>query len=216
MNITEQKLFRDILASLEPYRAVFLVGCGDCSTVCKTGGSDQVLHMARLLEERGKTVTGFCVPQAPCIASHIKTEFAKNMKQLREADVMLVLACGAGVQSAKDNDRSGKTVIPACNTLFTGVMDAAGNFKEKCSLCGECVLEITGGICPITLCSKGLMNGPCGGMDKGKCETDRNKDCAWVLIYQELEKRGIADKVKQVQKPRDYKKMQKPRSLSMK
>jgi hypothetical protein len=216
MNITEQKPFQDILRSLQPYHAVFLVGCGDCSTVCKTGGSDQVALMKRLLEEHGKTVTGFCVPEAPCIASHTKTEFAKNMKQLREAGALLVLACGAGVQSVKDNNRAGSAVLPACNTLFTGVVDGAGNFMEKCSLCGECILETTGGICPVTLCAKGLMNGPCGGVDKGKCEVDRNKDCAWVLIYKELEKRGMAGNLKQVQKPKDYKKMQKPRALLVK
>ncbi len=216
MNITEQKLFQEILGNLQPYRAVFLVGCGDCSTVCKTGGADQVALMKRLLEEHGKTVTGSCVPEAPCIASHIKTEFAKNMKSLREADVILVLACGAGVQSTKDNDRLGLPVFPACNTLFTGIVEAGGSFKEKCSLCGECVLDITGGICPVTLCAKGLLNGPCGGMDKGKCEVDRNKDCAWVLIYKELEKRGKTENLKQAQKPRDHKKMQKPRSLAAK
>ncbi|MFA5362780.1 MAG: methylenetetrahydrofolate reductase C-terminal domain-containing protein [Candidatus Omnitrophota bacterium] len=216
MNITEQKPLQEILGSLHPYRAVFLVGCGDCSTVCKTGGSGELAFMKRFLEERGKTVTGFCVPDAPCIAAHTKTEFAKNMKQLREAEAILVLACGAGAQSVKDNDRLGLAVLPACNTLFTGVVDAAGNFMEKCSLCGECILEATGGICPVTLCAKGLMNGPCGGMDKGKCEVDRNKDCAWVLIYKQLEKRGTTGNFKQVQKPKDYKKMQKPRVLPVK
>jgi hypothetical protein len=104
-------------------------------------------------------------------------------------------------------------VLPACNTLFGAVIDAQGNFYEKCSLCGECVLDVTGGICPITLCAKGLLNGPCGGMDKGKCEVDKDKDCAWVLIYKELEKRKKLDTLKKIHLPHDYKKNLKPRRM---
>jgi hypothetical protein len=117
------------------------------------------------------------------------------------------------VQSVKDNDRLGHEVFPALNSVFGAVLDAAGNFLEKCSLCGECVLDVTGGICPITLCPKGLLNGPCGGMDKGKCEVDKDKDCAWVLIYKELEKRNKLDKMKKAQAPKDFKKSTKPHKL---
>jgi hypothetical protein len=113
----------------------------------------------------------------------------------------------------KDNDRLGLVVLPACNTLFGAVVDAQGNFYEKCSMCGECVLDITGGICPITLCSKGLLNGPCGGVDRGKCEVDKDKDCAWVLIYKELEKRKKLDTLKKIQAPKDFKKTIKPHKL---
>ena len=83
------------------------------------------------------------------------------------------------------------------------------------SMCGECVLDISAGICPITLCPKGLLNGPCGGMDKGKCEVDKDRDCAWVLIYNELEKKNKLDTLKKVQQPKDFKKAQKPRKLIM-
>ena len=182
MIITEQKPLTEILESLKGLTKVFLVGCGECATTCKTGGQPELLKMKEQLEVQGKTVTGMCVPNAPCIAAQIKTEFAKNLKALREAEAILVLACGLGIQSAKDNDRLGLVVLPGCNTMFGAVLDAQGNFYEKCSMCGECVLDITGGICPITLCPKGLLNGPCGGMNKGKCEVDNEKDCAWGLI----------------------------------
>ncbi|MCX5709491.1 MAG: methylenetetrahydrofolate reductase C-terminal domain-containing protein, partial [Candidatus Omnitrophica bacterium] len=132
---------------------------------------------------------------------------------LRESEAFLVLACGLGAQSVKDNDRLGLAIIPALNTVFGAVMDAQGNFVEKCSLCGECVLDVTGGICPVTLCAKGLLNGPCGGMNKGKCEVDKDKDCAWVLIYQELEKRKKLNQIKEIQQPKDYKKSTKPHKL---
>ena len=215
MIITEQKPFQKILESLKGYTKVFLVGCGECATTCKTGGEEELLKMKAQLEAQGKTVLGLCIPGAPCVASQIKTELAKNIKLLRAAETILVLACGLGVQSVKDNDRLGLVVLPGCNTLFGAVMDAQGNFFEKCSLCGECVLDITAGICPITLCPKGLLNGPCGGMDKGKCEVDKEKDCAWVLIYKELEKGKKLDALKKIQEPKDFKKATKPHKLIM-
>ena len=215
MIISEQKPFDQIIDSLKAYSKIFLVGCGECAATCKTGGEPELNAMKLELEKQGKTVVGMCIPSAPCVASQVKTELAKNMKALREAEAVLVLACGLGVQSVKENDRLGLTVIPALNTMFGAVMDAAGNFYEKCSLCGECVLDITGGICPITLCPKGLLNGPCGGMDKGKCEVDKDKDCAWVLIYKELEKRKKLENMKKTQAPKDFKKQTKPHKLML-
>ncbi len=213
MIITEQKPLEKIIDSLEGYTKIFLVGCGECATTCKTGGEEELNKMQQELKKSGKIITGKCIPSAPCVAAQIKTELAKNMKALREAEAILVLACGLGAQSVKDNDRLGLVVLPACNTLFSATLDAQGNFCEKCSLCGECVLDITGGICPITLCPKGLLNGPCGGADKGKCEVDKDKDCAWVLIYQELEKRKKTQDLKKIQPPKDFKKALKPHKL---
>jgi ferredoxin len=215
MIITEQKTIVQIIDSLKGYTKIFLVGCGECATTCKTGGEPELLAIKALLEKEGKVVLGMCIPSAPCVASKVKTEVAKNIKVLRQAEAVLVLACGLGVQSVKDNDRLGLTILPGCNSLFGAVMDAQGNFYEKCSLCGECVLDITAGICPLTLCPKGLLNGPCGGMDKGKCEVDKDKDCAWVLIYRELEKKNKLANIKKVQPVKDYKKNTKPRKLIM-
>jgi ferredoxin len=215
MIITEQKPFADILDMLKPFGKIFLVGCGECATTCKTGGEPEVLKLKADLEAAGKNVTGWCIPSAPCIAAQIKTEFSKQMKPLREAEAIMVLSCGLGVQLAKDNDRLGKAVFPACNTLFGAVLDAQGNFQEKCSFCGDCVLGVTAGICPVTLCSKGLLNGPCGGMNKGKCEVDKEKDCAWVLIYKEMEKRHALSGYARYSQPKDYKKTVKPHSLLM-
>ena len=80
-------------------------------------------------------------------------------------------------------------------------------------MCGECVLDVTAGICPVTLCPKGLMNGPCGGMNKGKCEVDKEKDCAWVLIYKELEKNNKLASLREIRGPKDFKKSGKPHKL---
>ncbi len=215
MIITELKPIQGIIDSLKGYTKIFLVGCGECATTCKTGGEAEILQMKRDLEAQGKVVTGFCIPSAPCVAAKLKAELAKNMPALRQAEAVLVLACGLGAQSFKDNDRLGQAVFPACNSVFGAVMDARGDFYEKCSLCGECVLDITAGICPITLCAKGLLNGPCGGTNKVKCEVDQEPHCAWVVIYKELEKKNKLESLKEIRGPKDFKKSAKPHKLIM-
>jgi hypothetical protein len=215
MIITEQKPWEEIAKSLKGFNKIFLVGCGECATTCKTGGEEELLKIKALLEAQGKAITGMCIPKAPCVASQIKTELAKNTKVLKDSEAVLILACGLGVQSVKDNDRMGLAVLPGCNSLCGALMDAKGDFYEKCSFCGECVLDFSAGICPITLCPKGLLNGPCGGMNKGKCEVDKDKDCTWVLIYRELEKRGRLPELQEIRAPKDFKKSNKPHKLIM-
>jgi len=215
MIITKQKQFEELLGMLKGYKKIFLIGCGECSTTCKTGGEEEILEVKKKLEDAGKIITGSVIPSAPCVAAQVKTAFAKNRNALKESEVILVLACGLGIQSVKANDRLELAIVPGCDTLFAGAVDAAGEFKELCSACGECILDLTGGICPITRCSKGLLNGPCGGMDKGKCEVDKDQDCAWVLIYKELEKRGKLNLLRKIQKPKDYTKTLKPHKLKL-
>ncbi|MDD5115531.1 MAG: methylenetetrahydrofolate reductase C-terminal domain-containing protein [Candidatus Omnitrophica bacterium] len=216
MIVSQQKPIEEILESLKGYKSLFLVGCGECATICKSGGQPELDKMKAILESAGKTVLGTCLPQAPCLAPQIKTELARNMKVLGSCDAVLVLACGLGVQSVKNNSRLKKTVIPANNTFFSATMDGQGDFYEKCSMCAECVLALTGGICPVTLCPKGLLNGPCGGVNRGKCEVDNEKDCVWVLIYKELESGNNLDKIRRIHGGRDYQKALNPRKLTLK
>ena len=216
MIVSQQKPLEELLDSLKVYKNIFLVGCGECAATCKSGGQPELDKMKTALEAAGKTVLGMCLPQAPCLAPQIKTELAKNTKVLRACEVLVVLACGLGVQSVKENNRLNQPVVPANNTLFSAVMDAEGNFQEKCSMCAECVLDLTAGICPVTLCPKGILNGPCGGVNKGKCEVDNQKECAWVLIYRELEKNNGLDKIRKIQKYRDHQKSLKPHKLTVK
>ncbi|MDD5108335.1 MAG: methylenetetrahydrofolate reductase C-terminal domain-containing protein [Candidatus Omnitrophica bacterium] len=216
MIISQLKPLDELLFSLKDYKKIFIVGCGECATTCKSGGEVEVLKMKKDLVSAGKIITGHCIPSAPCVAAKLKGELSKNLKALRLTDAVLVLACGLGVQSFKDNDRLNLVVFPACDTIFGAVMDAKGDFFEKCSMCAECVLGKTAGICPITLCPKGLLNGPCGGVNKGKCEVDNQKDCAWVLIYNEMYKNKKLKALKEIHKPRDFQKSDKPHKLIMK
>ncbi|MDO8749316.1 MAG: methylenetetrahydrofolate reductase C-terminal domain-containing protein [Candidatus Omnitrophota bacterium] len=213
MIVTQRKPLEEILSILKDQNKVFLVGCGECSTTCHTGGEKEVLEMKQFLEAQGKKVTGWVIPNAPCIAAQTKTAFAQNMPALKDTQAILVMSCGLGVQSVKENDRLKLEVFPALNSMFGTLMDSKGSFYEVCSNCGDCVLDKTGCICPITRCSKGLLNGPCGGVIKGKCEVDRDRDCAWVLIYKELERKGQLDKMKALSAPKDYSKTTKPHKV---
>ncbi|MDD5129985.1 MAG: methylenetetrahydrofolate reductase C-terminal domain-containing protein [Candidatus Omnitrophica bacterium] len=216
MIISQQKPLNDLLSSLKGYNKIFLLGCGECATTCKSGGQPEIAKMQQELEAAGKIITGSCIPSAPCVAAKLKIELAKNLPALRQSEAVLVLACGLGAQSFQDNDRLGLMVFSACDSLFGAVMDAQGNFFEKCSMCAECVLNETGGICPITLCPKGLLNGPCGGVNQGKCEVDNQKDCAWILIYKELDKKKKLASLKEIRKPKNFDKSTKPHKLIMK
>ena len=215
MIITRQKEFKEILKYLEAAKSVFLIGCGECSTTCKTGGEAEIIEIKKALEKEGKVVTGYAVPSAPCIAAKVKLELAKSRKPIESSDAILALACGLGIQSVKENMRSDKPIHVGCDTLFMGAVDSNGAFLEKCSACGDCVLELTGLICPVTRCSKSLLNGPCGGQNKGKCEVDKNRDCAWILIYNELKKKGQLDLMREIKPPKDNRKAAKPRELKL-
>ena len=214
MIVTKKKPIEEILKALGSGRKVFIIGCGECATTCKTGGEKEIMEMKAALEANGKIVTGWAIPDAPCIASQTKLHFAKNKKAVDETDVFLVLACGLGGQSVLENDRNKRPVYIGCDTIFGSILDATGKgLFERCAMCGECVLNITGGICPVTRCAKGLLNGPCGGSNKGKCEVDKNKDCAWVLIYKRLKDLNKLDNLKNIKPAKDYSKTTRPREI---
>ncbi|WP_029918237.1 methylenetetrahydrofolate reductase C-terminal domain-containing protein [Pelobacter seleniigenes] len=172
---------------LRPDDRVFLIGCGSCATVCKIGGEEEVFAFQEWLETQGHEVTGSMVLNEACHIMRAARELRRFHGQVEEADVLLVLACGAGAQSI--SDCTDKVVLTGVDPMFLGNVRRYGQFEEKCSLCGDCLLNESAGICPVTTCAKGLLNGPCGGMADGQCETDHDRECAWVRIYQRLQGR---------------------------
>ena len=215
MIITKQKAFEEILRLFSGKKKVFLAGCAVCATTCKTGGEPEILQMKEKLEKNGKEIVGWTVVDVPCNTAAVKKDFAKHRKEVKLAEAIMVFACGGGVQTIREQGRVDVPVFAGCNSLFLGTIGPEGNFYEECSLCGECILEKTGGICPVTRCAKGLLNGPCGGSSEGKCEVDKEQDCAWALIYEELKKRGELDKLMEFQPPKNYEKLRKPRKRIM-
>lgn len=206
MIITEQKPLEEILEMLKPFKKVFIIGCGECATICQTGGEEQVKQMAEDVENAGKEVTGTVIVEIPCDARILRRDTRTLMDVIKSSDVILCMTCGAGVQDIVEHLR--KPSIPALNTKFLGVIERIGEFYERCRACGECILYETGGICPIVRCPKGMLNGPCGGMYDGKCEVGGYKrDCAWVLIYNRLKELGMLDLFRSYRPPRDNSKL---------
>jgi ferredoxin len=209
--ITEQKPIEEIQNLLEQDRKVYIIGCGTCATLCHTGGVAEVLEMKKQLEEAGKEVVGWMVIPTAC-DDLTGDALRENAEVIEKADAILVMACAFGSQTvASFAEPLSKPAYPALNTLFIGKEGAEfGVFSEVCQQCGECLLGYTGGICPVTVCAKGLLNGPCGGTNDGKCEEDPEKDCAWTLIYNRLEKLGRLDLMRRYYAPRNHQKVQRP------
>jgi len=204
--VTEHKPAEEILRMLEPFEKIFILGCGTCSTVCQTGGEEQVRDMAEKLREKGKEITGAIVVELPCDARVLKRDTRKMKREIENSGAILCMTCGAGVQDIFEH--LGKTSIPALNTKFLGMIERIGEFYERCRACGECILYDTGGICPIVRCPKGMLNGPCGGMYNSKCEVGGyQRDCAWILIYNRLKELGMLDLYKSYKLPRDNSKL---------
>jgi hypothetical protein len=200
-SITKQKPEDELDRLLEGLGRVFVFGCGTCVTLTRTGGEPEVKAMKEQLAGKGKLVTGDLVLPVAC--DNLAGEALRECSpQIDQADVLLIMTCAFGVQTIARQSR--KMVIPALDTLFIGKETGVGQFDEICTQCGTCILGETGGICPVTSCHKGLVNGPCGGTNKGKCEIDANKDCVWTMIYIRLKELDRLDAMRRYQKPRNH------------
>ena len=204
MIVAERKSVDEIKQALEGYKKILIVGCGTCVAVCMAGGEREVGILASLLKMsfrmEGKEVEiGEITVERQC-----DKEFLQPLEEkVKDYQVVVSLACGIGIQFLAEMYDS-KVVVPGVNTRFLGSNEGEGVWKERCRACGDCVLFETGGICPVTTCTKGLLNGPCGGTNDGKCEVDKEKDCAWTLIYQKLEKLGKLDTIRAIFPPKNY------------
>lgn len=205
MLYSELKPMREIMAFLGGEQNIFLLGCSGCAEASGTGGLPQVLSMKSKLEAEGKRVVGHTTIDFLCQKALVKSRLRAKEEVLAEADSLLVMACGIGVQAVASVVP--KVCHPACNTVYLGEVRGEWMGGERCRECGECLLEFTGGICPLTSCTKSLLNGPCGGARNGKCEVDPGRDCAWEVIYFRLKTLGQLNKLRQFILPKDYSKM---------
>ncbi len=200
----EQKPLEEIQALLGDAKKVLVLGCGTCVTVCFAGGSREAqilsasLRMSSKLNGQPQDVTDLTV-QRQC-----EWEYLDEVeKEIAEADIVLSLACGIGVQAIAEHFPD-TWVVPGLNTTFLGLPMEQGVWEERCAACGDCILGLTGGICPIARCSKSLLNGPCGGSEDGHCEIDPEVPCAWQLIYDRLTKMGKVDTLLELQPPKNW------------
>jgi hypothetical protein len=217
-----QKPVEEILEYLDNKEKIVLVGCGGCATVFRTGGKAEVRRMADFLSRRGKEVLAAISPspgEFTCYAPETRERLSKYRQELKECDAILMLTCGDGLQVVREiiEEEFGllKPIYPGTNPI--GHMGGGPTlFKEKCLQCGECELGRLAGICPLTQCPKGFLNGPCGGVTKdGMCEVDPERKCAWVMIYERLKQFGELDKLMEIREPKDWSKMQRPRQIEV-
>jgi hypothetical protein len=200
-SITRQKPEEEIDRLLDGFGRLFIIGCGTCVTLTHTGGEPEVAAMRTALSQKGKLITGHVVLPVAC--DNLTGEALKEYsQQIDQADALLIMTCAFGVQTVAR--QLPKMVLPALDTTFIGKETSVGLFDEICTQCGTCIIGETGGICPVTSCHKGLVNGPCGGTNNGKCEIDSKKDCAWTLIYNRLNELDRLDAMRTLQGPRNY------------
>jgi hypothetical protein len=204
MIVTTQKPLDEILDSISPYHKVLIAGCDGCTQPPR--GLREAKVLSQLLELAGKLGgKDFQFKVTSVVKQCDSVLTASALKpQMEDVEAVLSLACGAGPQTVAELFPD-IPVIPAQNSHFVGREDREGGvMDDSCSACGDCILALTGGICPVTRCSKGLLNGACGGARNGKCELDPERDCAWELIYKRLERLGKLDNIKELRAPKDY------------
>jgi len=204
MIVAKRKPFEELKEMLKPYKKVLNVGCGTCVSVCLAGGEKEVavlnaeLEMARKLED-APIEMGAYTCERQCDREYL----AELDDMVEEYDAIISMACGVGIQFLAERF-PGKPVIPGVDTTGLAVNQTVGWYEERCRSCGQCVLGLTGGICPVTMCAKGLYNGPCGGTNRGSCEIDPEQPCAWYKIHERLSAQGRLENILRFKQPVDW------------
>jgi len=204
MIVGQQKPLTEIKAEVAPFSKLLILGCGTCVKTCFAGGEDEVATLASSLRLAFKKDGGQITIEELTVERQCEDEFIKEAAAaIARNDAVLSLACGAGVQMVA-NRYAKSPVLPGVNTTFIGILEKQGLFTEKCLGCGDCVLDVFAGICPVSRCSKKLMNGPCGGSHGGKCEVNPDTDCAWQLIIDRSKDFGQLGRLSTYVPPKDW------------
>jgi ferredoxin len=204
MIVAEQKPLDEIKNLVGSAQKVLVVGCGTCVTVCFAGGSREAAIVSSSLRMSAKLNNEFKIVSDVTVQRQCEWEYLDEIsEQVADSDVVLSLGCGIGVQAMVEHFPKA-WVVPGLNTTFLGLPVEQGVWSERCAACGDCVLGLTGGICPIARCSKSLLNGPCGGSEQGHCEINTDVDCAWQLIYDRLKSMNKLQVLMDIQAPKNW------------
>jgi len=199
MIVANRKDIRELKGIIAPYKRVLIVGCGTCVTVCLAGGEREVaiigssLRMALRLAGKTDVQVDECTVERQCDRAF----FDPLTGTVGNYDAILSLGCGVGVQELAQRFPN-VAVLPGLNTQFMGTLEEQGVWAERCVGCGSCRLAEFGSVCPIARCAKRLFNGPCGGSREGRCEVNRDLDCAWHLIYERMKALGQLDRLAEI------------------
>lgn len=213
MIISQIKPKEEIWDFVDKAQNIIIAGCSLCATTCKSGGQEEIDALKKELEEKGKSVVGTIVLDPACNLLKTKKDMKMFKAQMNDVDAVISLACGDGTQTIAKIVP--KPVYPGNNTMFIGEIERVGQYEEACRACGDCELGWTAGICPVTRCAKGLLNGPCGGAKNGKCEVNHENDCAWIAIYNKLKDQNRIEDIIENRPPKDYQKRVHPARLEI-
>lgn len=204
MIMARPKPIEEIIDEIKDFNKVLIAGCDGCVTVCEAGGSKEVQVLASALRLYfSKENKRLEIDETSLTRQCDKDYLHQLLDTIDDYDAIVSLACGAGVQFMAEMYRK-KPIFPGVDTCFIGVTEERGVWAERCQACGQCILASTGGICPISRCSKRMLNGPCGGSEKGKCEVSPDTDCGWHLIYERLKELGQLDFFAEPTDPKDW------------
>lgn len=201
MIISEQKPRDEILQMLKRTEKLFIIGCDKCAAKLRVGGEPEVKEMADSLRASGLDVLGGCVAGTGCSEDSLNDTLSSE-GGIDSCDAVLMLACGSGTALA--SRMLDKPVYPGLNTLSEGALASDQILEGQCQACGDCDIWVYGGICPTSQCAKGLLNGPCGGSNNGKCEVDDSIECAWEQIYKRLEQLDMLDNLSAIKEAKDH------------
>lgn len=204
MIVGQRKPIQEIIGMLKGIKNILILGCGGCATVCSAGGEKEVEILASIIRIDRKKKGEPVETVEKTLARQCDTEYLEELKdEVDKYDAVLSMGCGVGVNFLAD--MYPKTIIlPALNTSFMGVSEEQGVWSERCAGCGNCVLDKTGGLCPVARCSKRLLNGPCGGSQNGKCEINPDIACVWQLIYDRLKGLNQLEKLQEIFPMKDW------------
>ncbi|MBN1109849.1 MAG: methylenetetrahydrofolate reductase C-terminal domain-containing protein [Methanomassiliicoccales archaeon] len=201
MIIAERKPLSELLGMLEGAKDITVLGCRSCTAICLAGGEKEAKELSEALslhselQGKGWRVATITVERA------CEKEFLSPLEG--SVGTLISLACGVGAQVVQAMCPE-LHVLPGVNTTSMGAPEGMGVFLEQCAGCGDCILHLTAGICPIARCAKSLLNGPCGGSQDGRCEISPDTPCAWEQIVRSLEARGRLDLLEANIPPKDW------------
>jgi ferredoxin len=186
MIVADRKPIEEIIEQVKDCKKVLVLGCNECVTVCEAGGKKEAGVLASALRMYYANKGVDAQVDEITLERQCDHEYLEEIRDKADQyDAIISIACGVGVQFTAEKYHS-IPVFPGVNTCFLGVTEKRGLWTERCQACGKCILAYTGGICPVSRCAKRILNGPCGGSSKGKCEISKDTDCAWQLIIDRL------------------------------
>lgn len=204
MIVAERKPLGEIMEMVKDHKKILVLACRGCVTVCSAGGEREAEILASLIRLGMKKMGKEATVTEGSLVRQCDKEYVDSIDDWKgKYDAIVSIACGVGVNFIA-NLRPIDNVYPGLNTTFFGGSAQQGIWSEQCAGCGNCVLHLTGGLCPVARCAKSLMNGPCGGSVEGRCEINKNIDCVWQNIYDRMGRLERQDEMKASAPIRDW------------